>query len=175
MEGFQKPWFVCGGWAIDLFLNQQTRQHADVDVGIFREDQQFLREYLNDWQIYKVVEGEAINLKKDELLELPIHELKALKGDQEIEILLNNSDATDWVYRREETITYPKEKLTQYRDGIPYWAPEISLLYKTKETRSKDEQDFANVLPHLSQESRQWLKSAIEKTKPGHGWLAGLW
>ncbi|MGD6844537.1 nucleotidyltransferase domain-containing protein [Bacillus infantis] len=50
MAGFEKPWFVAGGWAIDLFIGKQTRPHADLEIGIFREDQQALKSYLEDWE-----------------------------------------------------------------------------------------------------------------------------
>ena len=46
MAGFRYPWFVCGGWAIDLFINRVSRQHQDVNIGIWRPDQLALRAYL---------------------------------------------------------------------------------------------------------------------------------
>ena len=33
------PWFIAGGWAIDLFLGRKTREHADVDFALSRLDQ----------------------------------------------------------------------------------------------------------------------------------------
>ena len=30
LTGFDRPWWIAGGWAIDLHLGQQTRAH-DVD------------------------------------------------------------------------------------------------------------------------------------------------
>ena len=33
------PWWIAGGWAIDLFLGRQTREHEDIDVQILRRDQ----------------------------------------------------------------------------------------------------------------------------------------
>lgn len=33
------PWFVAGGWAIDLHLGRATRPHGDVDVAVYRHDQ----------------------------------------------------------------------------------------------------------------------------------------
>ena len=30
------PWYVAGGWAIDLFVGQVTRDHQDVDLVIGR-------------------------------------------------------------------------------------------------------------------------------------------
>jgi hypothetical protein len=32
------PWWVAGGWALDLFLGRQTRPHKDLDVGILRKN-----------------------------------------------------------------------------------------------------------------------------------------
>ena len=26
------PWWIAGGWAIDLYLGRQTRPHEDIDV-----------------------------------------------------------------------------------------------------------------------------------------------
>ena len=36
MDGFPAPWFVSGGWAIDLFLGRVTRDHSDIEIGIYR-------------------------------------------------------------------------------------------------------------------------------------------
>jgi hypothetical protein len=47
LAGYSKPWAVCGGWAIDLFLHHVTRPHKDVDFAILRKDQ-----LLNEKGIY---------------------------------------------------------------------------------------------------------------------------
>ena len=33
------PWWIAGGWALDLFLGVQTREHEDIDVQILRRHQ----------------------------------------------------------------------------------------------------------------------------------------
>ncbi|WP_138493811.1 nucleotidyltransferase domain-containing protein [Paenibacillus pinistramenti] len=38
MKHYNKPWFVAGGWTIDLDVNEITRSHKDMDICIFRED-----------------------------------------------------------------------------------------------------------------------------------------
>lgn len=38
LAGATVPWWVAGGCAIDLFLNAQTRPHADLDLSCFRDD-----------------------------------------------------------------------------------------------------------------------------------------
>jgi hypothetical protein len=34
MEGADFPWFVAGGWAIDLFLGTRTRDHEDLEIAV---------------------------------------------------------------------------------------------------------------------------------------------
>jgi hypothetical protein len=37
------PWVAVGGWAIDLWLGQKTREHADIEIAILRSDFQYFR------------------------------------------------------------------------------------------------------------------------------------
>lgn len=43
-KSFTAPWIIAGGWAIDLFLKKQTRQHSDVDILVDRKDQLALQQ-----------------------------------------------------------------------------------------------------------------------------------
>lgn len=45
------PWWIAGGWALDLFLGAQTRDHDDIDVQILRRDQQEVRVLLHGWDV----------------------------------------------------------------------------------------------------------------------------
>jgi hypothetical protein len=93
---FRRPWYIAGGWALDLFLGRVTREHHDIDVAIFREDQHELRNHLEGWGFQKVVKrGNHVReaWDKHELLSLPVHEVHARGpgGDSELEVLLNES------------------------------------------------------------------------------------
>jgi hypothetical protein len=59
-------------------------------------------------------------------------------------------------------------------DGLPYLAPEIQLLYKSKEPRERDDRDFAQISPLLAADARRWLQHALELTAPDHKWIAVL-
>jgi hypothetical protein len=63
------------------------------------------------------------------------------------------------------------EAVRRRPDGVPLQAPEITLLFKAKHRRSKDEADLAAVLPHLDDAARGWLRDALQRTQPGHPWL----
>lgn len=46
-------WAVAGGWAIDLWLGEQTREHHDLEVVVARTDQLAVHDVLRtDWDLY---------------------------------------------------------------------------------------------------------------------------
>ena len=44
--------WVAGGEAIDLFVGRRTREHADTDILICRQDQRRLLEVFPGWEVY---------------------------------------------------------------------------------------------------------------------------
>ena len=48
---FKEPWFVAGGWAIDLAIGRITREHGDIDFCIFRESLHQFLNYFKEWKI----------------------------------------------------------------------------------------------------------------------------
>lgn len=53
------PWCFASGWGIDLFLGQVTRYHQDLDICIWRSDQQAFLQHLQDqgWKLHVPIEG----------------------------------------------------------------------------------------------------------------------
>jgi hypothetical protein len=178
LADFPRPWFISGGWAIDLFLNRVTRDHEDIDVAIFRRDQRDLRTYLADWTLEKVAERRREPWRQGEWLNLPVHEIHARRAGEtpgEIEFLLNEAADDHWVFRRDTRVQRPISRATmRTASGIPFLAPVIVLLYKAKDPTAKDEADFERVRPHLGFTRRLWLRGALETSYPGHPWLARL-
>ncbi|MFP4880253.1 nucleotidyltransferase domain-containing protein [Mammaliicoccus sciuri] len=173
MSDFKQPWFFAGGWAIDLFLGKETRIHEDIEIGIFRENQFDLKRFLNQWEFKKVLNGN-ITPWNNEYLELPIHEVHAINNlnNYALEILLNESHNENWIFRRDSRICYSlKSALLFTTTGLPYLAPEIVLLYKSKNIRRKDHKDFLSVKDHLNIDQKNWLKESLEIQNPNHKWL----
>ena len=176
MVGFKKPWGICGGWAIDLYLAKVTREHHDIEIAVFRKDQAALQAHLRGWHLTKVVSltGQRDQWNEGEQLRLPIHEIHAQRHDEvldHLEILLEESTDENWKFRRDPRITQPLSKLWEYsQDDIPYMKPEVVLLYKGKEPTANDEADFSHVSAVLHAEPRCWLKRALTTCYPGHHW-----
>ena len=81
-----------------------------------------------------------------------------------------------WTFRRDANTGRSLERaIRRSADGIPYLAPEIQLLYKSKAIRSKDQTDFDAVIGYLDQDARAWLWKSIARLDPNHAWLSKLW
>jgi hypothetical protein len=173
MRGFSAPWWIGGGWALDLHLGEQTREHADVDVIIRRSDQELLRVLLPGWDIRVAHEGTLEPWTAS--LKPPRHGLWAREDPArgwEVEFLLAETDGDDWVYRRDNNVRLPLADVVLHtREGIPYLRPDLLLLNKSHRVRDRDELDFAAALPSLDANARVWLQ---ERLPPDHAWHARL-
>ena len=181
MAGFPRPWYLAGGWALDVWLRHATRPHEDIEIAILRRDQEGIRRHLAGWEFDKVVPGVGAPRRQPwregERLEPPIHELHARRPEgepRELEILLNESDGDDWRFRRDLRVSRPLSEKGLSVAGVPVLAPEIVLLYKAKAPRPRDERDFRNASQRLSPEQRRWLRAALDTVHPGHTWIGGL-
>ena len=173
MKDFPGPWGIAGGWAIDLFLQRESRAHADIDVAVLRGDQHHLRSRLPIGSTEKVVEHRLSPWVGGEDLDPAVHEVHATWPDGfHLEFLLNDHDPAmhQWLFRRDHRIRRPLAAAFLGTAKLPYLAPEIVLLYKSKAPAARDEADLASAVPHLSPEQRRWLRQALERTMPGHPW-----
>jgi hypothetical protein len=173
MREFHRPWAIAGGWSIDLFLGRQTREHADVDVAILRRDQVALQALLDGGRVEKVVEHQLRPWMAAEWLALPIHEVHATLGDGfHVEFLLNEFDpeTDEWVFRRDDRVRLPFADAIRGDAAVPYLAPEVVLLFKSKYEDAKEDGDFRAALPRLEPHQRLWLRNALAMTAPNHRW-----
>ena len=176
LEQFDKPWFVAGGWALDLFLGRQTRDHTDIEIAIFREDQLALQRILKGWRLeLSTKEGRRI-WQPGEWLQLPLHEIHTYDSDNDgVEFLLNEKSDSEWVFRRNKAVKREISALTMYtQDGIPFFGPEIVLLYKAGEGRDRDELDMTVARDQLDDSRRDWLCQALTVHLPDHPWTSQL-
>jgi GrpB-like predicted nucleotidyltransferase (UPF0157 family) len=174
------PWYIGGGWALDLFLRRVNRLHHDVDVVVPRSAQLELQRHLTDrgWKLITPFEKRLEPWPPHMKLELPRHQVHAHREEQFMEFLLTEMDGV-WQYRREPSVIRSLERtgLTT-ENGIYYLAPELVLLFKSRNTgsheRPKDQSDFERALPYLEPERRAWLHWALVATSPEHPWIKQL-
>ena len=188
MSAFRPKWSLCGGWAVDAWLGRQTRDHADVDIAVFQDDQHAIFDHLAGSQMI----GHDNNVADDSSepwdgrrLDLPAHIHARSHDGFNLEVLLNERSGRDWVFSREPRITMPLRRCAQQSAwGLPTVVPEVVLFYKANppawrdlprpDLRPHDEFDFFALLPHLTENQRHWLREAISLVHPGHPWLTQL-
>lgn len=177
------PWWIAGGWALDLFLGFQGRKHDDIDIEFLRRDQQAIRVLLREWDVQEAHPELGANwpFREWELgrdLSVGVHDIWCRPHKEApwtLQFMVADTSDDQWLCRRDARIQRPLASVGRRTDdGIPYIAPEIQLLYKAKGLRPKDEVDFARTLPYLDEESRSWLAQALAVVHPDHPWLAQL-
>jgi len=56
-SGYPQRWGIAGGWALDLWRGEITREHHDVDVAVLRDDQVALRAHLAGYEWTVIDQG----------------------------------------------------------------------------------------------------------------------
>ena len=181
LKDFPCPWYISSGWALDLFLGRVRRVHHDVDVIIAHGDQLVLQAYMTarEWKFVTPFQKRLEPWPRHMRIEFPRHQVHAHRGDEFIDFLLTDITNGVWRYRREPSIVQTIERsMLTTQDGIPFLAPELVLLFKSKNTsgqaRDKDQRDFVEVNAHLEPARRAWLRWALLATNPTHPWIEQL-
>jgi hypothetical protein len=177
LAGLTCPWWIAGGWALDLFVGRESRPHKDLDVGIRRRELPQVIADLPEWEFFAAKDGALRRLGGRE----PEPRVNSLWGRPRgasrwvLELLLDDCDGDAWVFRRRREIRRPFAEAVRFdRTRIPYLAPEIQLLYKAQRPRPEDEGDFRHVAPRLDDRARAFLRDALARIEPDHPWLKAL-
>lgn len=200
--GAQFPWAICGGYAISLYLNKDIRVHGDIDVCVFEKDRNSALKYMLDagWNVYEFRGmGKVRRLNSDAVSDAG-RNLMCVKEDCKlvkfypceeegmlyheflndgiskcnyIEVLFNYEEDSKFVFDADNGIKRESGKTIMHRNGVPYLAPEIVLLYKAAQPdRNENRIDFESAYPHMNDEQKAWLMQSIKKLYPeGHKWM----
>ena len=192
LSGLTVPWWITGGWAIDLAAGHLTRHHADVNVMMLERDEHALRG-LTGVDIQLIADGQppgpwpaGRRLTAGPVPDRRVGDRLILHGENlplPAEVIPASAVRAIWVHKHGARIfTRPLADITRCWQGIPFLAPEVVLLIKARPGTDRpgadnDQRDFEAALPMLSAEQRSWLKDAIERQpRPPrqHRWTAEL-
>ncbi len=175
MRSYTKPWCFGGGWAIDGLIGKATRDHTDVDIVIWRDDQKDFRRQFSDWEWQTYVHREPRPWLDGEFLELPAHNAIGIKGDKELEMLMIEREKNEWWFRRNPSIRMLANRaMIPTPSGFNVLNPAIVLLFKSNRLDDKDHHDFENGLPMMEIADRAWLKQALATIDERHVWISKL-
>jgi hypothetical protein len=172
-------WCLAGGLAIEQFVGVSLREHGDIDVVVFRDQQLLVRSWLATWRVYAAdPPGELQPWPVGELLAKGIHDIWLHLPDSDawqLQLMIQDASEQEWIFRRDHRIRGDRQSFIQDENLVPCIRPEIQLLYKAPNPLPKDEIDFRASLPLLSAEARTWLRSQLELLYPaGHPWSRAL-
>ncbi|MFC5187966.1 nucleotidyltransferase domain-containing protein [Actinomadura harenae] len=175
------PWWIAGGYAIELAVDVPYREHSDLDVLVLRRDQALVRRHFEAWDLFSADPPGAGSLRVwpvGEDLPNRVHDVWCRPSPDQpwsVQLMFDEADGGEWVSRRDARVRRPLAQLGRATStGIPYLSPEVQLFYKAKDVRAKDELDFERTLLLLDADQRGWLVDALEMTMPGHAWLTRL-
>jgi len=178
--GVEAPWYVAGGWALDLFLGGRYREHEDLEIGVPNGGIDEIAEALSGFELFVVLDShEAVPLAEARDRPGDTHQTWVRDPATELwrlDVFREPSDDGTWICRRDPAIRLRYEELIEHtEDGIPYGRPEVILLFKAKHAHlEKNRVDFSAALPRLDSDRRRWLRDALDRVDPGHTWLAQL-
>ncbi len=182
--GFERPWWVVGGWAIEAYTIEHgtgaPREHEDIDVSILGCDVPALRAHVGEtWQLWNIANG-ALRPLTDRWPDVqhPESQIWGRRGAASpwaFDLPLTPDRDGLWTNKRLPDHVAPVEDVTWLADdGIRYLNPEIVLLYKARFERLKDTRDLDRVWPLMDDRARDWLREKVALLHAGHAWLDRL-
>jgi hypothetical protein len=179
LDGFDEPWWISGGWAIDAFTGV-PRSHKDVDVTVFRRDVPRVRQqFAGRFHVWAVGSG-ALRPLDDARPRVPAWSSQLWIREHAtapwlLDIQLNPGGPRRWVFKRDRSVSLPLDRATWLaRDGLRYLRPELVLAHKVLLARELDDRDLATTLPLLDAQSIAWLHEYVARSEPTHRWLAPI-
>jgi hypothetical protein len=176
MDGFDRPWWIIGGWSIEAFTGVH-RDHEDMDISMLSSDATAFRHFLGDrWMPWNVDNG-WFRPFDDRFPDIAPDSQLWVRRDATSPWVLDvplTPDAGDqrWTNKRHEAHTEKLGDVTWVADdGLRYARPEVTLMFKARQDRAKDIRDAEVALPMLDDRARQWLGDTVAQWDPQHPWV----
>lgn len=177
MAGFDRPWWIIGGWSIEAFTGVH-RDHEDMDISILSSDAEAFRLFLGDrWTPWNVDEGwfrpfdhRFTDVRPDS----QVWVRRDARSPWILDVPFTPDSDGRWTSKRHRAHTEDLDDVTWVApDGLRYARPEVTLMFKAAQVRAKDRVDAEVALPLLDDAARAWLSAAVARMDPEHPWVVG--
>jgi hypothetical protein len=178
MNGFDRPWWIIGGWSIEVFTGV-SRHHEDMDISILSRDAEAFRRFLgNAWTPWNIDEGWLRPFDArftDVRCDSQVWVRRNATSPWGLDVPFTPDTDGRWTNKRHLAHTEDLEDVTWVApDGLRYARPEVTLMFKAAQVRDKDREDAAVTIPMLDNRARAWLRDAVARMEPDHEWVRNL-
>lgn len=178
MDGFDRPWWIIGGWSIEAFTGV-SRSHEDMDISILSSDAEAFRLFLGDrwtpWNVddswFRPFDHRFIDVRPDS----QVWVRRDAHSPWVLDVPLTPDTDGRWTNKRHRAHTEDLDDVTWIApDGLRYARPEVTLMFKAAQVRDKDRQDALVTIPRLDAGAKRWLRDAVARMDPDHEWVRTL-
>jgi hypothetical protein len=170
-ESWPTRWWISGGVALELHLGRSWRSHHDSDVSIVRDEAMALPVVLAGWDLQVAAAGILTPWDRSALAAQANQNNVWCREARDqpwcLDVTISEGDQECWIYRRDPTLRVPwEDAVLKSGRGISYLAPELQLLFKSKNNRTKDDRDASEVIPALAAERQRRLRDLLPHDHP---------
>ncbi len=146
-----RNWTLCGGFSIDMIVGRKTREHADIDIGVFRSQAEEALRALNDLLPYLCDPPGKLRRWNGEKVPERIYDIWLLDRKASswvMQVMIFDDDGETVYFKRDKSIFWSKENHAIVRNGIRVLNPMITMLYKitSSDLREKDYADLHQLI-----------------------------
>jgi hypothetical protein len=169
-------WWIAGGHALELHVGYQWRTNEDFDVGISGYQASQAYRWLKDWEMYVAAAGRLLRWDGGPLRpgrsENNVWLRRSSDSPWAFDLNVGRGSEEQWIYRLDALVTRLWDTaVLRTRSGVPYLAPDLQLLFKSKDLRPKDHADAERVIPVLDKRERAFIAVHLVADHPWHRFL----
>ncbi len=169
-------WWIGGGLALELHVGRSWRGHSDTDLGLLRSDVRDLDAVLTGWDVHVASAGRlttwnGVSARADRN-ENNLWCRRDPDSPWSLDVTVGDGDEDFWIFRRDPRVRVPWAEAVLTRGDVPYLAPELQLLFKSRDLRPKDDVDAREVIPELEPERRDRLADLLAVDHPWQSLLS---
>ncbi|GAA1924314.1 hypothetical protein GCM10009837_57040 [Streptomyces durmitorensis] len=117
------PWWIAGGYAVELAVGHAFREHVDIDVSLLRRDQLTVQEVLPSWEWWAAdPPGTLRPWLPGEVLPSGVHDIWCRPDEGEpwrIQFMLEEPEGPVWVSGRDRRVRRPVEEIGPASPAAP--------------------------------------------------------
>ncbi|MDB6169309.1 MAG: hypothetical protein JWM88_2173 [Verrucomicrobia bacterium] len=141
LAGFD-DWVLCGGYSVALVANGDTRDHGDIDIGVFRSEIDGCLHALGKERVFLCVDGKHVRWS-GETVPAEVHDIwitDTVGKYWVLQVMLFDDEGDFVVYRRDRRIRWSKRHHSRIASGIRVLNPFVTLLFKTHKPTLADKE-----------------------------------